>query len=98
MSINIQTSGRTDITDYFKLSGIREYRSLPHTPFLVFVVEDSSVKVKLIDKPKDLLTFSDETKVMGQWAGKYRSDFFQFTIGDLKKYIEKNPPQEHHRI
>ena len=90
--MQVITSGRTDISDYFEKSGIRDWKKLPHTPLLVFQVEGGTVTVRIVDNPQELLGFSDDTKVMGQWTGKWRSDFFQFTIGQLREHIEKNPP------
>jgi hypothetical protein len=98
MSIRIITSGRTDVDDYFRLSGIREQRVLKHTPFLVFIVHDDTVDVRIVDKPKDLLSYPDETQVMTQWAGQWRSDFFQFTVGQFRQYITEHPAQSYHVV
>jgi hypothetical protein len=96
--MDIITNGRTDLDDYFENSGIREVKSLSHTPCLVFVKSNKDIEVKIVYDPRELLMFPDETKVMSQWREKWRSDFFQFTISDLKKHIEKNPKQSYHKI
>ena len=93
--MNLQTAGRTDLDDYFKLSDIREKKKHVHNPFLVFVKSKSGIKVELVYCAKELLNYPPSTKIMVQWAGQYSSDFFQFTIGDLKKHIKINPPDEY---
>lgn len=96
--IRIVTSGRRDIEEYFKLSGIREVTSLPHNPFLAFIASHGKVEVKIVERPSDLLSFPDDTPVMSQWSGKWRSDFFQFSVKELKDYIVKNPPESYQKI
>lgn len=131
--MKMKTYGRTDIEEYFKLSGVLDYKELKHTPFLVFeekklssiedklkralddleklkeedsygmksIVEESIEKikkeviefeegfeVKVVSNKDSLLRYPDETKVMGQWRGEWRSDFFQFTVGDVRKFLE----------
>lgn len=41
--VKVITDGRTDLDDYFKLSGIFEDEELKHTPFLVFIPSDDTV-------------------------------------------------------
>ena len=87
--MNIITTGRTDIESYFRLSGVLESQQLAHTPFIVFNSDGANVSVEIVRSVQDLLTYSEDTKVMGQWGGKYRIDFFQFTIKDVKKFLDK---------
>ena len=97
--VEIITNGRTDIEDFFKLSGIREYRKLNHCPVLVFTqYKNEKVNVEIVDKPIELLSFPDDFKAMAQWRGEWRSDFFQFTIGEFKEYIRNNPAESYQRI
>jgi hypothetical protein len=84
--IRITLAGRTDIDEYFKLSGVFESERLTHTPLLVFIAEQDAVTVRIVDKPTDLLSFPEETPVMGQWTGQWRSDFFQFTAGQYRQH------------
>ena len=91
MTICVQTTGRNDLWDYFEQSGIRERKTLKHTPFLVFQIEGRTVTVRCIDNAKDLLTWPDDTPVMGQWQGQWRSDFFQFTVGQLRAHVTAHP-------
>jgi hypothetical protein len=86
--IRITLAGRTDIDEYFKLSGVFESERLTHTPLLVFIAGQDSVTVRIVDKATDLFSFPDETPVMGQWAGQWRSDFFQFTVGQYRQHLE----------
>ena len=96
--MGVITSGRTDVEEYFKLSGVRESKKRTHTPFLVFVESDGDVEVKIVDSPIGLLGFPDETKVMAQWPGKWRSDFFQFTVGQFRAHTSEHPKQAHHVV
>jgi hypothetical protein len=85
--IKITLAGRTDIDEYFKLSGVFESERLTHTPLLVFITDQDAVTVRIVDKPTDLLSFPDEIPVMGQWTGQWRSDFFQFTVGQYRQHL-----------
>lgn len=93
--MKVATAGRTDVDAYFEQSGIREYKKLNHTPLLVFVEVDDIVEVEIVDSAAKLLSYSDQTKVMGQWAGKWRSDFFQFTVGQFRAYTHEHPKQSY---
>lgn len=92
--VNIITTGRSDCTDLFIKSGIFESDKLPHTPFLVFRIDeknpDPTVEVILVKSAADLLTWQDDTQVMVQWPGQWRSDFFHFTVGDYRKFRNSN--------
>ena len=96
--MKIVTSGRTDLENYFKLSGIREHTKLAHTPFLVFFVASDTVEVRIVDSAKSLLEYPDDIQVMAQWSGQWRSDFFQFRVGDLREYVKAHPPEKYHVI
>ncbi len=80
--------GRTDTQDYFQISGIFDFPKLAHTPFLVFTRSESKVEVHIVLNGRELLLYPDETQVMGQWNGKWRSDFFQFTVGQYRAFLE----------
>jgi len=86
--INIILPGRTDIDEYFKISGVFDYEQLNHTPFLVFDLISETLHVRIIDCAQKLLAFPDGTPVMGQWRGDYHSDFFQFKVGQYRQYLE----------
>lgn len=96
--MGVVTTGRTDVEAYFEQSGIRESKKLKHTPLLVFVEDGHTVEVKIVDNAAALLTYPDRTKVMGQWRGQWRSDFFQFTVGQLRTYTTAHPKDLHHVV
>ena len=93
--MGIITAGRADTDDYFKSSGVLDSEKLNRTPFLAFIEDAGNVHVQIVDSFKKLLTYPDETRVMGQWEGKWRSDFFQFTVRDAReaaRALGKLPP------
>ena len=75
---------RTDLDDFFRLSGVLTWKTLNHTPFLAFVAGDSSVAVRLVSSAKALLELPDQTPVMAQWRGQWSSDFFRMTVADVR--------------
>ena len=91
-------AGRPIEDDFFKLSGIREWKKLSHTPVIVFHEKENEVEVEIIDRPEGLLSLPPETKCMMQWRGEWSSDFFQFDIYDLLTYIKENPKEDYQRI
>jgi hypothetical protein len=88
MTVQIVTAGRKDVDEFFKLSDVFTAERLNHTPLIVFIVTEDTVQVRLLDHARDLLSLPDETSVMGQWRGTMRSDFFQFTVGQYRAYVE----------
>jgi hypothetical protein len=96
--MKIITSGRTDLPEYFKLSGIREHKKLTHTPFLVFLASEDAIEVRLVDNAKKLLEYQDDTPVMAQWVGQWRSDFFQFRVVDFRNYVAAHPAEKYHVV
>lgn len=81
----VQTAGRKDIADYFRMH-IGRGSKLVHSPLLAFKEEPTCVSVEIIIKPVELLALPDETKVMGIWPGQWRSDYFQFTVGEYRTF------------
>ena len=86
--VNIIPAGRSECIDLFIKSGIFDASKLPHTPFLAFRVnentEDPTVEIVLVKSAADLLTWPDDTQVMVQWPGQWRSDFFHFKVGEYR--------------
>lgn len=76
---------------FFEKSGIRTKKKFKHHPFIAFIRKDGKVTVNVIDTPEALVSLPRRTKVMGQWPGKTRSDYFAFSVGKLRDYIENNP-------
>jgi len=89
--MNIITAGRTDIQDYFSKSGLFDdgKKKLMHTPFLVFIRSGEVLTVQIVSTPDMLLRLADEVKVMGQWPGVNRSDYFQFTVGQYRAFAKE---------
>jgi len=88
MMIQIVTAGRKDVDDFFKLSDVFTAERLNHTPLIVFIATADALQIRLLDHAHELLSFPDDTPVMGQWRGTMRSDFFQFTVGQYRTYAE----------
>lgn len=81
--MNVRIPGRTDTDDFFAHSGVLQ-GSKPHTPFLVFIVAaDGDVDVSVVDRASDLVVFPRDTPVIAQWLGKFRSDYFKLTVGQV---------------
>ncbi len=95
--MNVKTAGRTDLEQYFSISGVFKNTKLTHTPLLVFVTSEDTVTVEIIDRAKELLNYPDATPVMGQWRGEWRSDFFQFTVGQYRAFLEAGDDTAKHK-
>ena len=89
----LTTAGRADVEEYFELSGCLECSKLNHTPFLAFVCQDNVVVVRIIENALALLALPDDAPVMGQWRGEWKSDFFQFTVGQMRAYLHERAPE-----
>ena len=88
--VRIIPSGRTDTADLFTKNDIftrKGDRQIPHTPFLVFRATNEAVAVVIVNRLRELLTYDDDTVVMSQWEGQYSSDFFQYTVGDVRRAL-----------
>ena len=79
---------RDSLEAFFEKSGNLDGR-LTHTPFLVFAVEGANVRVAVVDSASAVAQYPDETPVMCQWAGRWSSDFFKMTAGDVKRALAK---------
>ena len=88
MTVQIVTAGCKDVDDFFKLSNVFTTAKLTHTPLIVFIATEYAVQIRLLDHARDLLSFQDDTPVMGQWRRTMRSDFFQYTVGQYRVYAE----------
>lgn len=86
----IVLDGRTDVDEFFARSGIFDSEKLSQTPFLAFVSDGDVTRVRVIDTIASLLHLPDVTPVMCQWRGEWRSDYFQFTVGQVRHFAEKH--------
>lgn len=59
---------------------------LTHTPFIVFKQSDDGFEVVIERHVDRLYKYTDSTEVLVQWRGEWRSDFFRFTVGQVKKF------------
>jgi hypothetical protein len=87
-TVPIEPTGRTDLADLFLLSDVLRVTTLTQTPFLAFTQHAGAVRVQIIDSAARLLQLPDETPVMVQWRGQWRSDFFQITVADVRSAKE----------
>lgn len=88
---------RRGLDDLFSKSDIRSCKERSHTPFLIVNFDEK--KIELCDSPIKLINdYSDDTDVIVQWRGQWRSDFFYFKIGELIDYIAKNPKESYQHI
>ena len=93
----VELPGRTDLKAFFELSGIIAHDRLPHTPFVVFRVVGTCVNVVLEFSAQELVErHPDDTPVMIQWPGRWRSDYFKMTVGDVRTAMQERGllPQE----
>jgi type II secretory pathway component PulK len=83
---------------FFELSGIRKNRTEKQRPYIVMRPTQTRVNMDVALTAAELLELPDNTKVLAQWKGKSRSDFYQFTVRELRSHIRNNPPGEGQRI
>lgn len=64
--------------------------SQPHTPFLALVPNGNKVAVIRYDNAKTLAYtgLHDSVQVIAQWHGKMRSEFYVFTLRDVREALE----------
>lgn len=85
----LETTGRTDLDNFFKMSGLMESPNLNHTPFLVFHRTEDGIVVNTVTSAVRVASdFPPESKVMVQWPGRWRSDFFKMTVADIRAELE----------
>ncbi|WP_437713415.1 hypothetical protein WMF45_46785 [Sorangium sp. So ce448] len=88
--MKVKLAGRTDVGDIFwQQSGILDAK-LVHTPFLVFKEVEDGIEVEIVEQASALSAYPRQTKVMVQWRGEWRSDFFQMTVGDVLDAMGSN--------
>jgi len=89
--VKIELLGRTDFDDLFAISELFDGTTLNHNPLLAFIIDDDICRVQLVHNSDDLLTdFEDNVQIMAQWPGKWRSDWFKFTVHDFKQWYKAN--------
>lgn len=88
--VNFSDNIRTDVEEYFRRV-VLAYGKLTDTPLVAFVFRANGIDVEVITKPGQTRFLPDETPMMGQWRGEWRSDYFRFTAGQLKAFVAENP-------
>lgn len=83
---------------FFEESGIRTNRSTNQHPYLVLRPTKTCINIDLVTNVKDLLELPNNTRIMAQWKGKRRSDFYSFKVADLKKHLEEYPRQPRQKV
>lgn len=91
MAIQLPAECRTDTADLFQKSGVLTFTKLQHTPFLVFIERDEGVEIRIVDSAAKLmlLPVPSGTPVMVQWSGRWSSDFFKTTIGEIREAMQR---------
>jgi hypothetical protein len=75
--------------DFFTKSGIlTRDGELTHNLILAFVCDGGEVEVKVLGSPLEACYLPDATPIMAQWPGQWKSDWFQGTVGELKRAME----------
>jgi hypothetical protein len=80
---------RDDLDNLFKLSGIdcKGYRNRQH-PFLALTPTQEGVKIEVMESLAQVLRLPDSTEILVQWPGRWSSDFFHLTVGELRVSAE----------
>lgn len=83
--------GAGQVDALFTKSGLIDGRALVHHPFLVFVYTPTmpGMVVRMVKTVAEVLDYSDDTPAMLQWPGQWRSDWFHFTVGDLRDHLNR---------
>ncbi len=82
---------RTATPHFFEKSGIRRNKVQKQHPFIVVTTKNKKIKVEVVYSCRELMKFPKRAKVLAQWEGKTRSDYYRFSIKELKEHIENNP-------
>lgn len=84
---------------FFEQSGIRLCRPERHHPFLVLNrTGESTTSIEVVNNTMDLIKYPAKTRVLIQWRGNRRSDFYKFTVGEFKRHLRANPAKTGQRI
>jgi hypothetical protein len=83
---------------YFEDSGLRNNRIQKQHPFVVMTPGKTQMKVDVVYTAEELLKLPVTTKVLAQWKGKTRSDYYKFTVRELKSHITEHPPTARQKI
>jgi len=77
---------------FFEQSGIRKSKARSQRPFLVVRnMGTGTTDLQIVEDVTEVYNMPKKTRVMTQWEGKKRSDYYTFTVGQLRDYCEANP-------
>ena len=86
---------RTDLAAFFDGSGVLSGRRLRHTPILAFLHDESVagsllITVREFESVTKLLDAGllSDTPLMCQWPGQWSSDFFRFSVEEIRAAYE----------
>ncbi len=83
---------------FFEESGIRANKEQKQHPYLVLRKTKTRLNIDLAFTAEELLNLPDNTKILAQWKGKKRSDFYGFKVADFKKHLAENPKQVRQKV
>jgi len=99
MSVTTNKNFRKANRHFFEESGIRLCRTERHHPFLVLNrTGESTTNIDVVDNTMDLIKYPARTRVLTQWRGNRRSDYYKFTVGELRQHLRAHPAKSGQRI
>ena len=98
LRLNASQKIRKSNSHFFEDSGIRKNRTQLQHPFLILRPTKTRLNMDVVYTTEELLEMPDNTRVLAQWKGKKRSDYYSFKVGCLRKYLEDHPRQQNQRI
>lgn len=92
--VKVITSGREDLENLWEKSEVFSHTKREQHPFLVFIESEDKIKVLIVKTIDKLLGLNipKSTRIMVQWEGTWKSDFFHFNFKEIRNaYYEKYP-------
>jgi hypothetical protein len=94
--VKVEVEARRDSLDKFFRYCVHggEDGDDPHHQYLVLRVQRYKVKGTVVTVTpysvlESVLGLPDNVQVMKQWPGQWRSDWFRFTVGELRAYCKE---------
>jgi hypothetical protein len=85
--MDIRFTENIQATDTHKfLSSAITSSDLSHNQFLVLSVQKDHLLIDAVDNLNKLFLYPDDSRVLARWAGKWQSDYFLFTVKDVKTF------------
>ena len=83
---------------FFEKSGIRNGEIQLQHPYIAIIPKKSKTEIELVTSVEKLITMPKKTRVLAQWKGEKRSDFYKFSVKSLLQHIAENPKQENQKV